>query len=606
MSLRGKVILLLVIALTALAVVSTGNYLLRLDMQHAQELQTGINAALSDLQDSRVAERAFMQEGDPKLSDKALGLMQKAQAQLEKDKTLAEGQEEVVKGLQELAADLGSYRAVFSKVVENVKQINKMRADMLAAGSRLDETARVDIVELMDVKESEMMAQTAEELPDMDSTFRASVKDYRLSITQLIFNSLRLFLNADEKLYQSLKKITENAIKVQEQNNKALLPNLKFPEVRTSWEKILKLSGNIIDLDNKLYALWKSNRQAVAKMEAGSVELTKKAEALDKQTQAEIENNAKLADLLGIAVFLIAAVVLLGWGMLMIRTTFSSLRGAVGGLNDVAREVGKASSQFSSSSNELASGASEQAASLEETAASLEELSSMTKKSAEHAREADVLMQESGRIVEKANQAMESLREAMAKISNNSDETAHIIKTIDEIAFQTNLLALNAAVEAARAGEAGAGFAVVADEVRSLAMRAAEAAKNTQVLIEQNIQDVKKGGDMVKTTDEAFSQVEESAKKVGGLVSEIAAASEEQAQGIDQINQATAEMDKVTQRVAGNAEETASSSEELNGQVGVLTSVVDDLAKLLGGSKQRAEAMEDDGEEGLLMLPEES
>ncbi|MGD9125300.1 MAG: methyl-accepting chemotaxis protein, partial [Desulfarculaceae bacterium] len=166
---------------------------------------------------------------------------------------------------------------------------------------------------------------------------------------------------------------------------------------------------------------------------------------------------------------------------------------------------------------------------------------------------------------------------------------AHIIRTIDEIAFQTNLLALNAAVEAARAGEAGAGFAVVAEEVRSLALRAAEAAKNTQDLIEQNIRDVKQGGEMVKATDDAFTQVEQSATKVGGLVSEIAAASQEQAQGIDQINQATAEMDKVTQKVAGNAEQTAAASEELNGQVGALASVVTDLAKVLGGSSQKVQ-----------------
>jgi methyl-accepting chemotaxis protein len=606
MSLRGKVILLLVIALTALAVVSVGNYLMRLDMKQAQELQTGINAALTDLQDGRVAERAFLQEGDTKLSDKALGLMQKAQSQLEKDVELASGQDEMVGGLQGLAKDVGSYRGVFSQVVDNVKQINKLREEMLTAGSSLDEIARVKIVELMDIKEAEMMTQTAEPLPDMDATFRASVKDYRLSINQLIFNNLRLYLNADEKLYLSLKKIIEEGIKLQENNNKALVPNLKFPETKTAWEEMLKLSKSIIAADGKLYALWKNNRAAMAKLEAGAQNLTQKATTLDKLTKDEMDAKATFADLLGIAVFVLAAVLLLAGGAIIIRTTFSALRKAVGGLNEVANDVGKASDQFNSSSNELAAGASEQAASLEETGASLEELSSMTKQSAEHARQADQLMKDTGKVVEQANHAMVSLRDAMSKISNNSDETAHIIKTIDEIAFQTNLLALNAAVEAARAGEAGAGFAVVADEVRSLAMRAAEAAKNTQDLIEQNIQDVKKGSEMVKSTDEAFTQVEESSQKVGSLVSEIASASEEQAQGIDQINQATAEMDKVTQRVAGNAEETASASEELSGQVDALSSVVDDLSKLLGGSKQRVAALEDDSGDDMLMLPDES
>ena len=132
----------------------------------------------------------------------------------------------------------------------------------------------------------------------------------------------------------------------------------------------------------------------------------------------------------------------------------------------------------------MAEGASEQAASLEETSSSLEEMSSVTNQNAAHAQEADVLMKESNRVVNQANDSMVELTVSMDEILKAGEETQKIIKTIDEIAFQTNLLALNAAVEAARAGEAGAGFAVVADEVRSLAIRAADAAKNTANLIE--------------------------------------------------------------------------------------------------------------------------
>ena len=166
-------------------------------------------------------------------------------------------------------------------------------------------------------------------------------------------------------------------------------------------------------------------------------------------------------------------------------------------------------------------------------------------------------MQEANRVVLEAGRYMKELKASMDKINSASDEMAKIIKTIDEIAFQTNLLALNAAVEAARAGEAGAGFAVVADEVRSLAIRAAEAAGSTTELIEGNISNINEGTTLVGTTDEAFSKVAESADKVAKLVAEIAAASGEQAQGIDQINRAAGEMDKVTQQVAANAEESA-------------------------------------------------
>ena len=173
----------------------------------------------------------------------------------------------------------------------------------------------------------------------------------------------------------------------------------------------------------------------------------------------------------------------------------------------------------------------------------------------------------------------------MQEISKASEETSKIIKTIDEIAFQTNLLALNAAVEAARAGEAGAGFAVVADEVRNLAMRAADAAKNTAALIEGTVKKVSDGTALVKTTNDAFKEVAGSTAKVGELVGEIAAASTEQAQGIEQVNIAVTEMDKVTQQNAATAEESASASEELNAQAEEMKSFVADLAAMVGGNR---------------------
>jgi methyl-accepting chemotaxis protein len=276
-------------------------------------------------------------------------------------------------------------------------------------------------------------------------------------------------------------------------------------------------------------------------------------------------------------------------GLTVVAVTFFSrsitvpVTRSVKHLNDAADQVASASSQVSSASQSLAEGASEQAASIEETSSSLEEMSSMTKQNADNASTADMLMKDSRKMVERANGSMTELTQSMDDISKASDETSKIIKTIDEIAFQTNLLALNAAVEAARAGEAGAGFAVVANEVRNLAMRAAEAAKNTSALIEGTVKKVREGSELVERTNGAFAEVSKSAAKVADLVSEIAAASSEQAQGIDQINKAVAEMDKVTQQTAANAEESASASEEMNAQAVQMKDVAAELMAIVGG-----------------------
>jgi len=257
-------------------------------------------------------------------------------------------------------------------------------------------------------------------------------------------------------------------------------------------------------------------------------------------------------------------------------------------MKESSDQVAFASNQVSSSSQSMSEGSSEQAASIEETSSSLEEMSSMTKQNADHAHEADSLMKEANDIANDATSSMNNLINSMEAISQASDETFKIIKTIDEIAFQTNLLALNAAVEAARAGEAGAGFAVVADEVRNLAMRAAEAAKNTSTLIEGTVKKIKDGSALVTQTNDAFLHVSDTSTKVGELVAEIAAASKEQALGIEQVNKAVSEMDKVVQQNASSSEETASASEEMNAQAQHLRKMANEMLVMVGGIQDKS------------------
>lgn len=257
-------------------------------------------------------------------------------------------------------------------------------------------------------------------------------------------------------------------------------------------------------------------------------------------------------------------------------------------LNDGAEQVSEAASQVSSSSQTLAEGATDQAAAIEETSSSMEEMASMTKQNAKNAEHADNLMKKAGQVIIEANQSMKTLINSMERISNASEETAKIIKTIDEIAFQTNLLALNAAVEAARAGEAGAGFAVVADEVRKLALRSAEAAKDTAERIDGTMKRVAEGAEIVTSTHQAFVNVSESSDRVATLIFGITKASREQSEGISQVNTAISQMDGIVQSNAATAEESASSAEELNAQAATMKGLMRSLAALIQGEAARS------------------
>ncbi len=279
----------------------------------------------------------------------------------------------------------------------------------------------------------------------------------------------------------------------------------------------------------------------------------------------------------------VALVLSVGLGVFLTRSITLPINRIVDNLNASAGQVAAASLQISSASHALAADTSQQAAALEETASALEEMATMTRQNADNAEQAHSLSRETNVVVKQYDESMQQLMASMSEISKASEATAKIIKTIDEIAFQTKLLALNAAVEAAQAGEVGAGFAVVADEVRNLAMRAAEAARNTAMLIEGTVKKVEDGSKIVTRAKGVFTDVGESATKVSTLVGDISSASGEQASGVEQINRAITELDSVVQKNAANSEESAAASEELSAQAAQMKVVVAELMALISG-----------------------
>ncbi|MDQ5987938.1 MAG: hypothetical protein CSYNP_03686 [Syntrophus sp. SKADARSKE-3] len=401
---------------------------------------------------------------------------------------------------------------------------------------------------------------------------------------------------ADRDITEHLNKMKELS-KTMKDNLDSFEKTIKTADVRKEYDILKAEIGKYVPMREKLLSLISEGKRDEAvsfmrndiytqadKIQTSMNKLMDMKADLAKKKSEENTTTANAATMFMVIAISVGILLAVAFGVILSLSITRPVNRVVAGLNEGASQVASASGQVSAASQSLAEGTSEQAASIEETSSSAEELAAMTKQNAANAQQAKAMMGEASRIVDDVNHQMAQMVEAIKEISQSSDETSKIIKTIDEIAFQTNLLALNAAVEAARAGEAGAGFAVVADEVRNLAMRAAEAAKHTNVLIENTVKSVKKGDDLTEATQVAFKQNMEIAGKIGLLINEIEAASIEQASGIEQISKAVNQMNQVTQGNASNAEESASAAEEMNAQAANMQGFVQDLVRVIGGN----------------------
>ncbi|RKP59147.1 methyl-accepting chemotaxis protein [Pararobbsia silviterrae] len=257
-----------------------------------------------------------------------------------------------------------------------------------------------------------------------------------------------------------------------------------------------------------------------------------------------------------------------------LKTMQQKLVGTIATVRDGAQSIATATAQISAGNTDLSQRTEEQAASLEETASSMEQLTSTVRQNADNARQATELARSASSVANQGSHVVSQVVETMDGINGSSKQIADIIGVIEGIAFQTNILALNAAVEAARAGEQGRGFAVVAGEVRTLAQRSASAAKEIKALISESVDRVGNGTELVGRAGRTMTEINDAVRRVTDIMAEIAAASEEQSDGIEQVNKAVTQMDEVTQQNAALVEEAAAAAVSLEEQASRMTDAI--------------------------------
>jgi len=502
--------------------------------------------------------------------------------------------------MQELKGKWQAARDVSpSTPLENVRTVHRTLTDSLnGVIAHLGDTSNLildpelDSYYLMDV--------TLLKLPqslDRASEATLDLLEYQSKMRELVKSEENIEKPDSSKLATSSAFLTEVlSVGVKGDLDTALTEDARNHGEVSGFSQITAISQPYYDANTELASLLKkvsggdgteSTRGALAAMDtaqAATMALwTRSVDTLDLMLNARKGDDQKelvWALVPAVISYLFAGILV----FIISRVTAQQLTQYTQELRHLGEQVTDGVNQISAASHALAQATSEQAASLEETAASLQHILSVSTNNTENCQKADSLALGVQSVSESGSSAMEEMSSAMVSIKGSADETAGIVRTIDDIAFQTNLLALNAAVEAARAGETGKGFAVVAEEVRRLAQRSADAAKDTSSKIMRSLQMAENGVGVSASVRQSLQQIRSNAVNTASIMREIATATKESTSGINQITTSMSELDKVTQSNSASAEELAAAGSTLQSHVDSLGSVIQDIQSLVTDS----------------------
>ncbi|QTA79917.1 Methyl-accepting chemotaxis protein signailing domain-containing protein [Desulfonema limicola] len=481
------------------------------------------------------------------------------------------------------ASQLASHQLIFDKAGELVRQLAENRLKLQSYFNKSDQYLKTAINNIID-EETRLTIIQGLNLPDKKIALRNGFQEVLNFNASAMLNINELLTFGDQEVFETNRTRLRKNMNISLNNTSGVVISVNESRYSELWEKIVNEYKDVISIQDEVYEQWKILKDLGRELDKSNAELKLTIQSTVNGVKQYLKQIQQTGTRITATTIIIAIIMLAVFSLLIIRYITNLLKEVVIGLNQGALQITDSSSKVLNTSQQLSEGALDQSAAIEQTSSILEQISSMTKQNADNANHADRLMKEADAVIKDADAAMKELTVSMEKISAASENTSKIVKTIDEIAFQTNLLALNAAVEAARAGESGAGFAVVADEVRNLAMRAAGAARNTSELIEETVALIKSGSEHVFTSGQGFVKTIESTSRVGNLLAEIAGASREQADGIEQVNRSVSNMDKLVQQLAEHSRESRSESGELNTQAEKMKKMVDNMVALVGGN----------------------